>query len=142
MPSQKYRPLDALTESNAATLAATPKGNIQDSVEGHRPLDGVASVPPGTTAVGSDVPMSYVEDNLEHGVGRWEGIVDYYDEDTRARGKTHYTQPEADAKKKQDDDLIEMEEQQHNTHHQNHHMPGHDMIEGLKKRLPTHGKSN
>lgn len=43
----KYAPLDALKDSNAEALRATPSENIKDSVERHRPLEGVAAVPPG-----------------------------------------------------------------------------------------------
>lgn len=44
---QKTAPLAALDESNREALKATPRENIRDAVERHKPLDGVAFVPPG-----------------------------------------------------------------------------------------------
>lgn len=40
-------PVVAVAETNRETLKATPVENLQDSLERHRPLDGVAVVPPG-----------------------------------------------------------------------------------------------
>ncbi|KAL5336716.1 hypothetical protein BJX70DRAFT_371811 [Aspergillus crustosus] len=40
-------PIEALRESNAEALKATPYHKIADSIERHRPLDGVAYFPPG-----------------------------------------------------------------------------------------------
>lgn len=42
-------PIEALKESNEETLRATPMYKIVDSIRHHRPLDGVAYYPPGTT---------------------------------------------------------------------------------------------
>ena len=42
-------PLEAVRESNAEALRATPQHKIADAVNSHRPLDGVAFYPPGTT---------------------------------------------------------------------------------------------
>lgn len=42
-------PLEAVKESNAEALKATPRDKIIDSVHSHRPLDGTAFYPPGTT---------------------------------------------------------------------------------------------
>ncbi|KAL4872271.1 hypothetical protein BDV12DRAFT_183217 [Aspergillus spectabilis] len=44
-----YSPIEALRESNAEALKATPYHKIADSIERHRPLDGVAFFPPGHT---------------------------------------------------------------------------------------------
>ena len=44
---KKYSPVAAVQESNEEALKATPRENIQDAVERHRPLEGVAIVPPG-----------------------------------------------------------------------------------------------
>ncbi|KAL2870046.1 uncharacterized protein BJX67DRAFT_304192 [Aspergillus lucknowensis] len=44
-----HSPLEALRESNAEALKATPYHKIADSIEKHRPLDGVAYFPPGYT---------------------------------------------------------------------------------------------
>lgn len=45
----KRSPLAAVKDSNEETLRATPMYKIIDSVSRHRPLDGVAFYPPGTT---------------------------------------------------------------------------------------------
>lgn len=42
-------PLEAVKDSNEETLRATPHYKIMDSIQRHRPLDGVAFYPPGTT---------------------------------------------------------------------------------------------
>ncbi|KAJ5520760.1 hypothetical protein N7463_001213 [Penicillium fimorum] len=42
-------PLEAVKESNAEALRATPHHKIADALNGHRPIDGVAFYPPGTT---------------------------------------------------------------------------------------------
>ncbi|KAJ6086788.1 hypothetical protein N7467_005702 [Penicillium canescens] len=45
----QYSPLEAVKESNAEALRATPHHKIADALNSHRPLDGVAFYPPGTT---------------------------------------------------------------------------------------------
>jgi hypothetical protein len=45
--SSTFSPVEAVRASNEEALKATPKEKIQDSIEKHRPLDGVAIVPPG-----------------------------------------------------------------------------------------------
>jgi len=40
-------PVAAVADSNREALRATPRENIKDSIERHRPLDGVAAIPPG-----------------------------------------------------------------------------------------------
>ena len=45
--SSNFSPVEAVRVSNEEALKATPKEKIQDSIEKHRPLDGVAMVPPG-----------------------------------------------------------------------------------------------
>lgn len=45
--TQKYSPVAALEETNSEALKATPRENIQDSIERHKPLDGVAHIPSG-----------------------------------------------------------------------------------------------
>ncbi|KAJ5348043.1 uncharacterized protein N7506_001296 [Penicillium brevicompactum] len=45
----QYSPLEAVRESNAEALRATPQHKIADALNSHRPLDGVAFYPPGTT---------------------------------------------------------------------------------------------
>lgn len=45
--SYKSSPIAALEDSNREALKATPAENIKDALDKHRPLDGVATVPPG-----------------------------------------------------------------------------------------------
>lgn len=45
----RLSPVDALKESNAEALRATPHEKIRDCIDSHRPLDGVAFYPPGHT---------------------------------------------------------------------------------------------
>ena len=46
--NQKYSPVAALESSNQEALKATPRENVKDALDRHKPIDGVASVPPGT----------------------------------------------------------------------------------------------
>lgn len=43
----KFSPVAAVRDSNEEALRATPKENIVDAVTRHRPLEGVANIPPG-----------------------------------------------------------------------------------------------
>lgn len=43
----KYAPVAALETTNSEAIRATPQENIRDALEKHKPLDGVAVVPPG-----------------------------------------------------------------------------------------------
>ncbi|KAJ5657423.1 uncharacterized protein N7484_001072 [Penicillium longicatenatum] len=45
---KKYSPLDAMKESNAEALRATPRERIMDAINSHRPLDGTGFYPPNT----------------------------------------------------------------------------------------------
>lgn len=77
--SNESSPLAALKTSNQETLKATPNEKIQDSLKNHRPLDGVAEIPPGST---DEMGRKY---NYEEGTdmmiadggnyGRWPGVV-------------------------------------------------------------------
>jgi|ERR1700761_2498725 len=73
-------PVAAVAESNAKALEATPPEMIRDAVNGHRPLDGVAQVPPGERDPQGRL-YDYEEKNLmtdEGGdLGRWRGLVSY-----------------------------------------------------------------
>lgn len=44
-----HSPLEAVRESNEEALRATPRDKIIDCLHSHRPLDGTAYFPPGTT---------------------------------------------------------------------------------------------
>lgn len=74
-------PVAALETTNREALKATPRENIRDSVEKHRPLDGVARVPSGEID-SSGRRFDYKEGpdvNREDGgdMGRWPGIVSF-----------------------------------------------------------------
>ncbi|KAF2705177.1 hypothetical protein K504DRAFT_494116 [Pleomassaria siparia CBS 279.74] len=43
----KHSPVAAVQDSNEEALRATPRENIADAITRHRPIEGVASVPPG-----------------------------------------------------------------------------------------------
>lgn len=71
-------PVEAVSSSTEETLKATPREKIKDSIERHRPLDGVAVVPPGTADISG---RTY---NYEEGADlmiddgnykRWPGVV-------------------------------------------------------------------
>jgi hypothetical protein len=44
---RSHAPVAALETTNAEALRATPQENVRDALEKHKPLDGVAIVPPG-----------------------------------------------------------------------------------------------
>jgi hypothetical protein len=44
--------VEAVKESNAAAIAATPRANIVDCLEKHYPLQGTAVIPPGVGGMG------------------------------------------------------------------------------------------
>lgn len=62
---------------NSETLRATPAENIRDAIEGHRPLDGVAAIAPGSEdRFGRR--YDYKDENLmitEGNYKRWPGVV-------------------------------------------------------------------
>lgn len=94
-------PVEAVRQSNAEALKATPQDKIMDSVRGHRPLDGVATYPPGFTDR-SGQTYEYTEgENMMIGSGpgdtpeggaykRWPG-VEYKPDDVKGKGEPSYT---------------------------------------------------
>ena len=80
--SHRDSPVEAVSATNEETLRATPREMIQDSVKKHRPLDGVAMVPPGMEdrygnvynyQEGADM---MIENSPEGGAyKRWPGVV-------------------------------------------------------------------
>ena len=79
--NQQYKnsPIEAVAGSNAEALKATPEEKIIDSLRKHRPLDGVAIVPPGHADREGRV-YNYKEgtDLMIDDVGnykRWPGVV-------------------------------------------------------------------
>ncbi|KAF8246891.1 hypothetical protein K440DRAFT_661774 [Wilcoxina mikolae CBS 423.85] len=90
-------PVDALRESNAHTLAATPKASIADCLEGHYPLQGCAVLPPGEGGVGM-----YEEYDVmvrDGGLKRW-GHMTYRDEDRKGKGEPAFTIDEFEKRQK------------------------------------------
>ena len=71
-------PVEAVSGTNEEALKATPREKVVDSVERHRPLDGVAIVPPGLTD-STGATYNYHEGTdlmIEEGnYKRWDGIV-------------------------------------------------------------------
>lgn len=76
--SNTISPIQAVRDSNAEALKATPEERIKDSVERHRPLDDVAIVPPGVPDKSGRV-YQYEEGTdlmIEEGnFKRWPGVV-------------------------------------------------------------------
>lgn len=75
-------PVEAVRTSNEEALRATPKEMIKDSIDKHRPLDGVAMVPPGMEDRDGNVynynegTNMMIENGPEGGAyKRWPGVV-------------------------------------------------------------------
>ncbi|KAK8175365.1 hypothetical protein IWX90DRAFT_423996 [Phyllosticta citrichinensis] len=110
--SWETSPVAALSDSNAEALKATPAENIRDALERHRPIDGVAIIPPGHQdrfgrtydyKEGDDM-MIYNGANFR----RWPG-VEYHPDDIKGKGEPSYSLDEAMKRMKlQDRDGIEM----------------------------------
>ncbi len=81
--SSKTSPVEAVRRTNLEALKATPREMIQDSIERHRPLDGVAMIPPGMTDEHGRI-YHYEEGTdmmIENGGNykRWPGVVSCMD---------------------------------------------------------------
>ncbi|RPA89348.1 hypothetical protein L873DRAFT_1832012 [Choiromyces venosus 120613-1] len=97
-------PVEALRESNAAALAATPMANILDSLEKHKPLQGTAMVAPGTKLPNGEFIGDYEEyDMMRQGPGgsyrRYSGF-NYPKEDLKGKGEPGFTQDLLDKQRK------------------------------------------
>lgn len=95
--SWRSSPVAAVAESNNEALKATPHDKIVDSIQGHRPLDGVAAFPPGTTDRNGQTYRYKEGDNMmteENAPGgpykRWSGIQ-YHPDDIKGKGEPSYT---------------------------------------------------
>jgi hypothetical protein len=83
--SYQSSPVEALRDSNAEALRATPRENIRDAVERHVPLQGTAVIPPGMAGIDGK-PMHYEEgadlmrepDAPGGAYKRWEDVVCTY----------------------------------------------------------------
>ncbi|OCK77079.1 hypothetical protein K432DRAFT_384965 [Lepidopterella palustris CBS 459.81] len=87
-------PIAAIASSNEEALRATPRENIIDAVQRHRPLEGVASVPPGVPDKFGRV-LEYEEGaDLQREEGgdyrRWPG-VEYLPGDLKGKGEPSYS---------------------------------------------------
>lgn len=90
-------PIEAVSATNEEALKATPREMIKDSLEKHRPLDGVAMVPPGMVdryghsynyQEGTDM---MTEASAEGGAyKRWPGVK-YLPEDLKGKGEPSYS---------------------------------------------------
>ncbi|RVX72505.1 hypothetical protein B0A52_03695 [Exophiala mesophila] len=102
-------PLAALADSNAEALKATPREKIIDSVQHHRPLDGVAAHAPGQYDRNGNL-YTYEEGenmmvDLAPGGGsykRWPG-VQYHPDDIKGKGEPSYSIEKALKEHKLDD---------------------------------------
>ncbi|RPB14377.1 hypothetical protein P167DRAFT_604215 [Morchella conica CCBAS932] len=94
-------PVEALAWSNAKAIAATPRENIIDCLEKHKPLQGTASVPVGMRTAAGQVMGDYEEVDLmvESGYRRYPGL-DYLDEDKKGKGEPGYTLDKFDKQQK------------------------------------------
>jgi len=74
-----HSPVAAVSSTNEEALKATPRENIKDAVEQHRPLEGTAYVPPGEPdRFGRTFEYQEGENMMiEHGgdYKRWPGVV-------------------------------------------------------------------
>jgi hypothetical protein len=108
----KYSPVAAVKNSNEEALRATPRENIIDAVERHRPLEGVANIPPGMPDRFGRV-LNYEEGaDLQREPGgdyrRWPGVVcclpswlllnihadnsqEYHPDDLKGKGEPSYS---------------------------------------------------
>lgn len=142
-------PLEAVAASNEEALRATPREMIKDSVDKHRPLDGVASVPPGMTdqygrtyeyQEGTDMMR---QDNAEGGAyKRWGDVVSPSEEHS---GNllcilTHVTQkylPEDLKGKGEPSYSVEKALRDHKSHGRNVSESGIEMATPAEQRRPV-----
>ena len=117
----KNAPLKALETSNEEALKATPRENIRDAVERHKPLDGVAIVPPGE-ADRFGRRYNYKEgDDLMHepssgdaGYKRWPG-KDYDPDDLKGASEPNFSLDRALRAHTINENGIEMDDRSHLT---------------------------
>jgi len=115
----KYSPVAAVADSNEEALKATPRENIIDAVERHRPLEGTAIVPPGMQdRFGRTYDYQEGTDMQREAGGdykRWPG-VQYHPDDLKGKGEPSYTIERAlKEHKKYGDSGIEMHSRRRNV---------------------------
>jgi len=115
---KKHAPIAALESSNQEAIKATPAENVKDAVERHKPLDGVAVVPPGQPdRLGRTYNYEEGTDMMREGTGddpgykRWHG-VEYLPEDLKGKSEPTFSLDRAMKAHKIDDNGIEMEDRQ------------------------------
>lgn len=131
----KYAPVAALETTNSEALRATPQENVRDALEKHKPLDGVAVVPPGQPdRLGRTYDYEEGEDMMREGVNggpgykQWSGKVqsskstspsafftnfrpqDYDPDDIRGQGDSFVLDRALRAHRIDDDGAIEMQD--------------------------------
>ncbi|MCJ1313054.1 hypothetical protein MMC25_006730 [Agyrium rufum] len=85
-------PIEAVSGTNEETLKATPREKVLDSIHRHRPLDGVAVIPPGQSDRHGRT-LEYQEGTdmmIDGGYKRWPG-VQYHPDDLKGKGEPSYT---------------------------------------------------
>jgi hypothetical protein len=94
---KRYAPIEAVKSTNAEALKATPRENVQDSLQKHVPLQGTAVIPPGMTDM-SGRRMSYEEGadlqrewNAGGGPYKRYADIDYHPDDLKGKGEPSYT---------------------------------------------------
>ncbi|KAJ4114806.1 hypothetical protein NW768_011360 [Fusarium equiseti] len=103
--NKKYSPVAAVEESNREALRATPRANIQDSLNKKMPLQGTADIPSGERDFTGDT-INYEEgadlmrerDAQGGAYKRWDDIQ-YHPNDLKGKGEPSYTY-EKDLKEK------------------------------------------
>jgi hypothetical protein len=103
--NKKYSPVAAVEESNREALRATPRANIQDSLNKKMPLQGTADIPSGERDFTGDT-INYEEgadlmrerDAQGGAYKRWDD-VQYHPDDLKGKGEPSYTY-EKDLKEK------------------------------------------
>ncbi|KAH6853570.1 hypothetical protein B0I37DRAFT_409728 [Chaetomium sp. MPI-CAGE-AT-0009] len=99
--NKKYAPVEAVKETNAKALKATPPEYIQDSLVKHMPLQGTAVIPPGMQDMAGRT-MDYEEgadlmrekDAAGGAYKRWEHIH-YRDDDLKGKGEPSFSHDQA-----------------------------------------------
>ncbi|KAK7191635.1 uncharacterized protein CC84DRAFT_1162775 [Paraphaeosphaeria sporulosa] len=131
----KHSPVAAVAESNEEALRATPKENIVDSVQKHRPLEGVAIVPPGVPdRMGRTYDYKEGADLMrEPGADykRWAGVT-YHPDDLKGKGEPSYSIEKAlKDHKAYGDTGSEMQSHRRNVSMGSNGIPGHLPSESL-----------
>ena len=117
--NSKTAPLKALETSNKEALKATPRENIRDAVERHKPLDGVALVPPGEQdrfgrqynyEEGAD--LMHEPSSGDPGYKRWPG-KDYDPDDLKGESEPNFSLDRALRSHAINENGIEMDDRSH-----------------------------